>query len=241
VAQSDDKTLNVLGTLSPAMKGFGLDKNPVSEEISVLTSQNPLNNQCGKNIDDKDLQELIYRIMEQDQSAFAALFKAMVAQVNSLALRITGCTQLAEEVTEDTFFQIWRQAPRFDSSRGTPKTWILTIVRSRALDARRSIQPFEELPEHETVENDDSQCHNDPPDLLSTVEQHHLLHSALETLAPLPRQLIALSFFRGLSHEEIADHAELPLGTVKSHIRRAVVHLREALLTPSLQLRNDHE
>jgi RNA polymerase sigma factor (sigma-70 family) len=241
VAQSDDKMLNVLEKLSPAMEAFGFDKNTTSEEISSVTSKNNLNNQCGKKSDDKDLQELIYRIMAQDQSAFTTLFKIMSAQVNSLALRITDSVQLAEEVTEDTFFQVWRQAPRFDSSRGTVKAWILTIVRSRALDARRSIPPFEELPEHETVGSDDIRCHKDPPDLLSTFEQNHLLHSALETLAPLPRQLIALSFFRGLSHEEIADHAELPLGTVKSHIRRAVIHLREALLTPSLQLSNDHE
>jgi RNA polymerase sigma factor (sigma-70 family) len=235
VAQHDNKTFEALGDLSPVMEGLGLDMRLESEETSGITTPGFLETNPSDNTDNQDLQVLIYRIMNQDQSAFAALFKAMAARVNSLALRITGCVQLAEEVTEDTFFQVWRQAPRFDPSRGTAKAWILTIARSRALDARRSIPPFEELAEPGAVENKDSHSYNDPHDLLSVVEQNHLLHSALETLAPLPRQLIALSFFRGLSHEEIADHAELPLGTVKSHIRRAVIHLREALLTPLLK------
>lgn len=234
MTKPDNKTLKALSALSPNMEGFGMDGHIVGEEISGVANQDPQNNYCCENIDDKDLQELIYRIMKQDQSAFAALYKAMAARVHSLALRITGCFQLAEEVAEDTFFQVWRQAPRFDPSRGTAKAWILTIARSRALDARRSIPPFEALEENETVGNKDSQSHDDPPDLLSAVEQNQLLHGALQALDPLPRQLITLSFFRGLSHEEIASHAELPLGTVKSHIRRAVIHLREALASTNL-------
>jgi RNA polymerase sigma factor (sigma-70 family) len=167
------------------------------------------------NADDLVLQDLISRIM---------------ARVNSLALRITGNIQLAEEVTEDTFFQIWRQAPRFDPSRGTARAWILTIARSRALDARRSIPPFDELTESESVDNSNNQDLNSPQDILSNLEQYQILDHALKTLDHLPRQLIALAFFKGLSHEEIAAYTSLPLGTVKSHIRRAVIQLREALL-----------
>jgi RNA polymerase sigma factor (sigma-70 family) len=189
---------------------------------------------CSDEMDDQDLQELINRIMKQDQTAFTALFKVISVRVHSLALRITDSLQLAEEVTEDTFFQVWRQAPRFDPSRGTVKAWILTIARSRALDARRSTPLFDALPESETIRNRDGQSLDDLPDLLSAIEQNQFLYRALETLEFLPRQLIALSFFRGLSHKEIADHVQLPLGTVKSHLRRAVVHLRETLLTHSL-------
>ncbi len=205
-----------------------------SEGIAGATNPSvPVVNPCG-GLDELDLQTLIARIVNQDQSAFSALFKAMSVRVNSIALRITASAQLAEEVTEDTFFQIWRQAPRFDPSRGTATAWILTIARSRALDARRSIPPFDELPEFETEENRDYQHHGDLPDLLSVVEQNQSLHCALKTLEPLPRQLIALSYFRGLSHEEIAGQVKLPLGTVKSHLRRAVIHLREVLITPSI-------
>jgi RNA polymerase sigma factor (sigma-70 family) len=181
--------------------------------------------------DEQALQDLIARVVQQDQSAFAALFKALSGRVHSLALRITGSIQLAEEVTEDTFFQVWRQAPRFDPVRGTAKTWLLTIARSRALDARRSIPPFDELTESETDGDIAEQTHNDLPDLLSAIEQNHRLHNALQSLESLPRQLIALSFFKGLSHEEITTHTGLPLGTVKSHLRRAIICLREALTT----------
>lgn len=235
MAQSDNKTFKALGGFPSVLEGFGLDEGLEGVEMSGIANPDYQNSNYFDNTDDLDLQELIYRIMHQDQSAFTALFKAMSVRVNSMALRITGSVQLAEEVTEDTFFQVWRQAPRFDPSRGTAVAWILTIARSRALDARRSIPPFDGLTEQETIGNRDNQSHDNPSDLLSAIEQNQLLHRALETLEPLPRQLIALSFFRGLSHEEIAGHAELPLGTVKSHIRRAVIHLRETLLTPSPQ------
>ena len=231
VAHPENKPLKALGVLSLLVEDFGLDESLESQKTNERYNPGCQQTHYFDNMDDQDLQALIYRIMKQDQSAFTALFKEMSVRVSSIALRITDSVHLAEEVTEDTFFQIWRQAPRFDPSRGTAKAWILTIARSRALDARRSIPPLDELTEIETVGINNSQNHNDPPDLLSAVEQNQLLHNALESLDPVPRQLIALSFFRGLSHEEIADHAGLPLGTVKSHIRRAVIHLREALTT----------
>jgi len=105
----------------------------------------------------------------------------------------------------------------------------LTIARSRALDAWRSIPPFVSDTDYENEEDNNSHSHDDPPDLLSAVEQNQLLHNALHALEPLPRQLIALAFFRGLSHEDIAIHEGLPLGTVKSHLRRAIIRLRETL------------
>jgi RNA polymerase sigma factor (sigma-70 family) len=235
MSQPDNNSPFALDLLLQAGDSIGLAQVRVGGEGIEPAIPSPGSGNV-ENADDQDLQDLIVRIVNQDQVAFSALFQAMSPRVNSLALRITDSFQLAEEVAEDTFFQIWRQAPRFDPLRGTAKAWILTIARSRALDARRCIPPFDALPEldHDSVGNQDGFSRDDPPDLLSTVEQNQLLHRALETLEPLPRQLIALSFFRGLSHEEIADHAELPLGTVKSQIRRAVIHLRAILLTPSL-------
>jgi len=237
LAQPDNKLFIELGVLAPATDGLDLDESLEGPEVNTI-----VDTECQQadyvesisNADDSVLQALIIRIVNQDQSAFSSLFKAMSVRVSSLALRITDNFQLAEEVTEDTFFQIWRQAPRFDPARGSAIAWILTIARSRALDARRGIPPFDELAETEANALNDYQCDDNPPELLSAVEQNQLLHKALETLAPLPRQLLALAYFRGLSHEEIANHVGLPLGTVKSHIRRAVIQLRESLLPPSL-------
>jgi RNA polymerase sigma-70 factor (ECF subfamily) len=218
-----------LEVIYSAMENVGFDQCLEDEEKletdTVATQESAPSNKA----DELELQNLLARIVNRDQAAFGALFKAMSGRVYSLALRITGSIQLAEEVTEDVLFQVWRQAPRFDPARGTAKAWILTIARSRALDARRSIPPFESQEDHEKDKSPEHHGHDELPDLLSAIEKNHQLHNALEKLDPLPRQLIALSFFRGLSHEEISVQANLPLGTVKSHLRRAVISLREAL------------
>ncbi|MBN8455112.1 sigma-70 family RNA polymerase sigma factor [Accumulibacter sp.] len=176
--------------------------------------------------DDARLLAVVARVVRQDEQALAELYDALAGRVYGLALRIVRQVQTAEEVTEDTFWQIWRQAPRFDPLRGSVTAWVLTIARSRALDAVRRRDPAEPLDEERlaTVAGD-----SDPQDLLQAVQQQHRLHAALGTLDAVPRQLLALAFFRGLSHEEIANQMSMPLGTVKSHIRRALLRLRDLL------------
>lgn len=177
-------------------------------------------------VDEASLQARIARIVHQDEHALAELYDALAGRVYGLALRITRQVQTAEEVTEDAFWQVWRQAPRFDPTRGSVLSWILTIARSRALDALRRRDQAEALDERCLA---DLEAGSNPQDLLQAVQQHHRLHAALARLDALPRQLLALAFFRGLSHEEIACQMKLPLGTVKSHIRRALLRLRELL------------
>ncbi len=172
------------------------------------------------------LQELIGRIVDRDQTAFSALYDKLLERVYGLALRITRCVELAEEVTEDTFWQVWRQAPRFDPVRGNVVAWVMTIARSRALDALRRIDAAEcgsVMPVMEMAGGDN------PHDLLAAVQQGSRVHDALAQLDPIPRQLLALAFFRGISHDEIADYTGLPLGTVKSQIRRTLLGLRQTL------------
>ena len=166
-------------------------------------------------------------IVNRDEAALGNLYEVMIGRVYGLALRITRNAQTAEEVAEDTFWQIWRQAPRFDPARGTAVAWMLTIARSRALDALRRRDPAQCTDDAGESEPD---LADGPEDLLAATEIGNQLHSALAGLDPLPRQLVALAFFRGLSHEEIAVHTGLPLGTVKSHIRRALGRLRETLI-----------
>ena len=97
----------------------------------------------GGSVHERLWQGWIARIVEQDQQALAELYDALVGRVYGLALRITRQVQLAEEVVEDTFWQVWRQAPRFDPERGTAMAWIMAIARSRALDALRGKDPAE--------------------------------------------------------------------------------------------------
>ena len=176
--------------------------------------------------DDPRLLAAVGRVVRQDEQALADLYDALAGRVYGLALRIVRQVQTAEEVTEDTFWQVWRQAPRFDPLRGSVTAWVLTIARSRALDAVRRVDPAEALDEDRlaAVASD-----SDPQDLLHAVQQEHRLHAALRTLDAVPRQLLALAFFRGLSHEEIASQMSMPLGTVKSQIRRALLRLRDLL------------
>ena len=180
------------------------------------------------------LQTWIQRITKQDEAAFAALYEACVGRVYGLALRITRHAALAEEVAEDAFWQIWREAPRFDPARGSAMAWLLTITRSRALDALRARDPAELVEDAgELVDRLNTQGGQDtlasPVDLLSATQADHSLHNALSKLDAQPRQLIALAFFKGLTHDEIAAHTGLPLGTVKSHIRRGLTALKTLL------------
>lgn len=180
-------------------------------------------------LDDDQLARWIGAIVDHDERALMALYEATLPRVYGLVLRLVRRPQLAEEVAEDVFFQVWRQAPRFDPARGRPLTWLLGMARSRAIDAIRREARFQ----HETLDDEvnapAAPLGNSGDELLAVAQGHAELHRALLLLKPQPRQLVALAFFSGLSHEEIASQTALPLGTVKSQIRRALITLREAL------------
>lgn len=175
------------------------------------------------------LRALIARVAGQDEAALGELYDLTHGRVHGIALRITRRREVAEEVTEDAYWQVWRQALRFDPARGNALAWLLTIARSRALDTLRRADPAEMHPEPQTLAETALAPDGDPQDLLAATQRDRALHAALATLDALPRQLLALAFFRGLTHEEIAAQTALPLGTVKSHIRRALAALKGAL------------
>lgn len=184
---------------------------------------------AGASFDDAQLEVWIAGIVDHDQRALLALYEATLSRVYGLALRLVRRTQLAEEVAEEVYFQVWRQAPRFDPGRGRPLTWLLGMARSRAIDAIRREARFQ----HEALDEETAPVSAPPAEsgdeLLAVAQGHAQLHRALLLLKPQPRQLVALAFFNGLSHEEIASQTCLPLGTVKSQIRRALITLRDTL------------
>lgn len=171
----------------------------------------------------------IESIVDQDERALAALYDATFSRVFGLVQRIVRNAAMTEEVVEDTYFQVWRQAVRFDAARGKALTWLLAMARSRAIDTLRHEARFQ----HEAVVDEEGYEGIDaapPSDELLDLARHRAdLHQALLLLGAQPRQLVSLAFFRGLSHEEIAEQTHLPLGTVKSQIRRALMSLREIL------------
>ncbi len=183
-------------------------------------------------LDPSALALLIARVMRQDEAALADLYEQLSGRVYALALHITRQVACAEEVMQDTFWQVWRHAPRFDPQRGSAMAWVLMIARSRALDALRArARDPVQFSQHGIDEEDPMPDHtaHDPLDLLQAVRTGSALHAQLAKLDPLRRQLIALAFFRGMTQDEIAEHTGLPLGTVKSHFRRTLAALQAAL------------
>ncbi len=188
---------------------------------------------CVADADEEQLTAWLQRIVERDECALASLYDATVRRVYGLVLRIVRRPALAEEAVEDAYLQVWSQAVRFDGTRGRALSWILGMARSRAIDTVRREARFQ----HDSLDDEAPAASVDaaaPADeLLQAAHGYAELQRALLQLQAQPRQLVAMAFFRGLSHEEIAAQMALPLGTVKSQIRRAMISLRD-LLGPQL-------
>ena len=183
--------------------------------------------------EDELLCALVARVSRADQKALAELYDITVSRVYGLARGITRNLQCAEDVTEEVYWQVWRQALRFDRRRGPVMAWLLTLARSRSLDHLRRGDEATTHPEPETLIQDSGDARANPSHLLDAAQRDRHLLAALEQLEPLPRQLLVLAYFRGLTHDEIAQQTRMPLGTVKSHIRRALASLRGALSAPA--------
>ena len=184
----------------------------------------------GKDAEQRQHSACLTRMAKGDEAALGELYDATVGRVYGFALRITNNAAAAEEIASDVYLQAWRDAGRYDASRAKVVTWLLMICRSRSLDWLRARDPeiAHEDPES-LVSVEDHPATGGPQDLLEALQNGTALHAAIAKLPPTQRQLVGLAFFRGLTHQEIAESAGLPLGTVKSHIRRALDTLREHL------------
>lgn len=172
---------------------------------------------------------LLDRIAAGEQTALAELYDLTVARLFRLATLIVRNRQDAEEVVCDTFTQVWRSAGEYDPSRGTALAWLLMICRSRAVDRRRrnrSGLPVSSCGGAVDTEASQELCCDEA---LQALEQDSAICRAISRLPPLQWRLISLAFFQGLTHDEIARDTSLPVGTVKSHIRRALAAMRAEL------------
>ena len=155
-------------------------------------------------------------IVRGDHGAFERFYDATLGRVYAVARRICIDPALAEEVTEDVYVQAWREADRFDATRGAALAWLLMMTRSRALDALRRADPAASVEDPVALidESGATASRPDPLDLLSALRRDSDVHDALATLPARDRQMVALAFLRGLTHAEIAAAMRLPLGTV---------------------------
>jgi RNA polymerase sigma-70 factor (ECF subfamily) len=170
---------------------------------------------------------LLGRVADGDSLALTALYEASSTIVYSVAQRILGNTADAEEVTIDVYTYVWRSARTYDPARGTALTWLIMLARSRALDKRRGRRRINFFGndsgavERLTLEASDA-CSR----LLPVCDHQIFMKAALDQLPREDRDLMELAFFSGLSHTELALELSIPLGTVKSRIRRTLSRLR---------------
>ncbi len=178
-----------------------------------------------------ELASLLEGVTAGEQRALERFYRLTIGRVFGLALRIVRCRATAEEVAEDVYVQVWHSAATYDAQRGSPLGWVLTICRSRAIDSLRRADKAIVDPDPTARLDAIAELVPGLQDLLQATQEHAALHAALAKLRPEQRQILALAFFRGLTHTEIATEAHLPLGTIKSHVRRALATLREELGT----------
>jgi RNA polymerase sigma-70 factor, ECF subfamily len=173
---------------------------------------------------------LVRRLLQRDVSAFEQLYDRHSRAVYSLVLRILQQAGTAEEVVQDVFLQLWRNAERYDASRGPFGPWLFTIARNRALDTLRL--------KSERQRHREDQAEELPPVMAAPPEFERQLdekrrgekvRTLMSFLNPQQRKAIELAYFEGLSHSEIAEALKEPLGTVKSWIRNGLLRLKEGL------------
>jgi RNA polymerase sigma-70 factor, ECF subfamily len=172
---------------------------------------------------------LVHRLLQKDVSAFEQLYDRHSRVVYSLLLRILQQAGTAEEVAQDVFLQLWRNAAQYDESRGPFVPWLLTLARNRALDTlrlkserqRRREDQTEELPPVVNMPQFEKE--------LDEKRRSQKVRALMASLNPQQKKAIELAYFEGLSHSEIAETLKEPLGTVKSWIRNGLLRLKQEL------------
>lgn len=171
------------------------------------------------------LSDLLRRVAAGDAQAFRRVYELEVRRLNGVALRITRDPGLARDVLHDAFLEIWRNARQFDPARGKAEVWLLSVVRHRALAVIRRRR-------RETLGAEPVETADDSPDPLARLERSadgEALRRCMEELEPRLQRLLVMAYVEGLSHAQLAARLGLPLGTIKSSIRRSVESLRRCL------------
>ncbi|MGB2592951.1 MAG: sigma-70 family RNA polymerase sigma factor [Candidatus Acidiferrum sp.] len=172
---------------------------------------------------------LLSRLLQNDVSAFEQLYDRHSRLVYGLVLRILQQASTAEEVVQDVFLQLWRNAGQYDSSRGPFVPWLCTLARNRALDHLRLKSERQRRREDLPGELPSAVVAPDFEKALDEKRCAQRVRALMDSLAPQQKKAIELAYFEGLSHSEIAATLKEPLGTVKSWIRNGLLRLKEGL------------
>jgi RNA polymerase sigma-70 factor, ECF subfamily len=179
--------------------------------------------------------ELLRRIGQGDRRSFEELYDRFSGVLFSTAIRVLNNQAAAEDVLQDVFIQIWEKAPLYNSAIGKPLTWAVTLTRNKAIDRLRSTQRrirLQDDVQRESAIFEQSDDRNSFDGVVSA-EMSKLVREAIQKLSKDQRQVIELAFFSSMTHAEIAERLNEPLGTIKARIRRGMIKLRE-MISPEL-------
>lgn len=177
--------------------------------------------------------QLAARISQHDEAALGEAIMLYGPQVQALCGRICTDRLDADGVVSQVFWELWNTAAKYEVQRGSLRVYLLTLARSRAIDRKRHNAAYAAKTSAETmimcITERNHRLHDEPPDQQVLKEREQEIRQALNRLTLSQRKALKLAFFDGLTHREVADELSLPLGTVKTNIRRGLLRLRELL------------
>lgn len=175
-----------------------------------------------------DLQELLGRVARGDQDAFAQVYDMVCGPVLGLVRSVLRDPAQSEEVTQEVLLEVWRSAPRFQASRGSGMTWVLTLAHRRAVDRVRSAQASSDR-EHRAALLDRTPAFDEVTEQVESRLEREQVRRCVRTLTELQRQSVTLAYYQGLAYREVAELLSVPLGTVKTRLRDGLIRLRDCL------------
>src|SRR6476661_9475202 len=172
----------------------------------------------------QELVEALERTARGDKAAFRLVYEATSLKLYGIVVRILGRRDLADEILQEVYVRVWQRAGDFNTSSGSPITWLAAIARNLALDEarRKTARSIEDFPEVLQLPSDD-----DPLATLERSEDYLRLRACLDGLEPDKKEIVLLVYYYGMTREEIANRVDRPVATVKTWLRRSLAQLRD--------------
>jgi RNA polymerase sigma-70 factor, ECF subfamily len=172
--------------------------------------------------------ELLSKVATGDQRAFAALYDLIAPRVLGLTTRVLRDRAQSEEVMQEVFLEIWQNAPRFDATKGTATTWIMTMTHRRAVDRVRAAQSSRDRDTKVGI-RDYLVDYDSVAETVETTVETERVKKAMARLTEYQRQAVILAYYGGYTHSEVAEMLHIPVGTIKTRLRDGLIRLRDEL------------
>jgi RNA polymerase sigma-70 factor (ECF subfamily) len=213
---------------------FGNDRLAPTERVQTEVSALPETESPDDATRERDARRaedaaLLARIVDHDEEAIEALYARYSGPLYSLAYRVTGADRFAQDVVQEVFLALWKDAARFDPAKGSVAPWLFSLARHKAIDLVRREANVRKRTADVDLEFEVAPDDVDHEAWLNL--RRDRVHAAIAGLSEIQRTALELAFFGGLTHVEVAERLGIPLGTAKTRIRTALLNLREALGT----------